>query len=201
MVTGEEVILLALRSIAARGEWTENSDLVDSDEAGRALSEGAPSEGALSEQALSEQLARFRVDPVTVDQLAARRGGLMTSGLATTILTSSLVVAVVAQIIADQVQVGARAAIGKVSRWRAGRRGRQLVSALGQPAQPFGAQDAQWLRGYVTAQCEGIGCPPEQAAAVAEAVATAWLARGRDGRRGRDGDDDPGTRVREGGHG
>ncbi|BBC31853.1 hypothetical protein SGFS_031470 [Streptomyces graminofaciens] len=167
--TGEEVIGAALRLLAARGEY------------------GLPDVEQV-ESELPRYLEQFRTDPVTVDQLAARRGGLMTTGLVTTILTSSLVSAVVAHIIAEQVQVGARAATGKLSRWWNRRRGHRLASALRQPAQPFGAQDAEWLRGYVTAQCEGVGCPPEQAAAVADAVATAWVTRGRAVRPDRDGE-------------
>jgi hypothetical protein len=161
VVTGEDVIGTALRLLASNGELGSH-------------------DVEKVELELPGLLERYRADPVTVDQLAARRGGLMSSGLVTTVLTEPLVVAVVATLIAEGVKVGSRAVNARVSRWWSGRgERRRLVAALREPAQPIEVRDAAWLVGYVAAKCEGIGCPPEQAAAVARAVATAWVARGR----------------------
>jgi hypothetical protein len=162
VVTGEDVIGAALRLLARNGELGSH-------------------DVEKVELELPGLLERYRADPVTVDQLAARRGGLMSSGLVTTVLTEPLVVAVVATLIAEGVKVGTRAVNGRVGRWWSGRRRRRLVAALREPVHPVEARDMEWLVGYVAAKCEGIGCPPEQAAAVARAVATAWVARGGTG--------------------
>ncbi|MEI5519065.1 hypothetical protein [Streptomyces brasiliscabiei] len=159
VVTGADVVGAALHLLALRGELGRN-------------------DAERVERELPGHLERYRADPVTVDQLAGGRGGLMTTGLVTTVLTEPLVVAVVATLIGEGVKAGARSVNGRLGRWRASRQ-RRLVAALGEPAQPFEAQDLGWLRGHVSARIEAIGCPPEQAAAVADAVATAWIARGR----------------------
>ncbi|MEU6800075.1 hypothetical protein [Streptomyces neyagawaensis] len=175
VVTGEDVIGAALRVLASNGELGSH-------------------DVEKVELELPDLLERYRADPVTVDQLAARRGGLMSTGLVTTVLTEPLVVAVVATLIAEGVKVGTRAVNGRVGRWWSGRRERRrLVAALREPATPIEARDTEWLVGYVAAKCEGIGCPPEQAAAVARAVATAWVARGGTGPGTPAGGTGPGT--------
>ncbi|QFR01194.1 hypothetical protein F9278_39060 [Streptomyces phaeolivaceus] len=160
VVTGADVIGAALHLLASRGEL----DLSDTEQV---------------ERELPDLLDRYRADPVTVDQLGARRGGLLSSGLVTTVLTEPLVVAVVATLIGEGVKAGARTAHGRLSRWRAGSRERRLVAALEESAPHVDARHLDWLRGNVAARIEAIGCPPERAAVIADAIATAWIARGR----------------------
>lgn len=179
--TGEEVIREAVRLLSA------HKDIGFTD-----IDHPEPDES------LSRFLERYHSDPVAPGQLTARKGGLLANGLVTTVFASPLVIAIVAQIIADQVQAGARAARRRFIRRRARRNRERLGAALGQPAQRFRMEDAAWLRGYIAATCHGAGCVPEQAEAVADAVSTAWLASGGPGARSEPGPRpplDPGPQV------